>query len=104
MKKFTTKTINHLVPKNVQSTLFSLVEKREIEYSRLFNKKPDYLSVFSLKILPNEIKIIFTQEDPEFNQIMTIKNSEYFAIDKIYIFRDDKSDDSFLTMLTPEEY
>lgn len=104
MKKFTTQNIKESIPKNVQNTLFSLVEKREIEYSRLYDQHPDYLSIFKLKVLPNEIKIIFNQEDPEFNQIMTIKNTEYFTIDKIYIVRDDNNDDTFLTMLTPEEY
>lgn len=104
MKKFTTQKIKQSVPKNVQNTLFSLVEQREIEYSRLNNQQPDYLSVFKLKILANEIKIIFIQEEPEFNQIMTMKNKEYFTMDKIYVIRDDNSDISFLTMLLPEEY
>ncbi|TDM48742.1 hypothetical protein ETI06_09725 [Macrococcoides goetzii] len=104
MKKFTTQKADQCIPKRVQNTLFSLVEKREIEYSRLYNQQPDYFSVFKLKILPNEIKVIFIQEEPEFNQIMTMKNKEYFKIDKIYVIRDDNSDISFLTMLLPEEY
>lgn len=95
-KKYVTSGINAEVPIQVQMVLWDLIDSITV--------KKDYLQVFNFIKKGDVLKIIHTQEQPNYNKSIDIKSSDVCCNLKEYekIFCIDDGD--YSTMLFASEY
>lgn len=91
-KRFVTRGVNEKLNLNLQLFLWSCIDNLPPEQ--------DYLQVFKFTANKDGIKIIHTQEIPEYHQEYVLGKNIHFFVGKIYVI----DDNTHSTMLLAEEY
>lgn len=99
---FLTRGINECLPKSIQYLLWSLL------FENKDNENLDYLQIFELSYdrNVNQLKVIWRQEDPEFEKILYFTDVESLDNDmKVWVIcTAPGTEEEYSTMLLPEEY
>ena len=96
--RYITKGIDDRIPLDVQIFMWQAIE--ELKGT---GEDVDYLQVFNISVadeIDNTLRIIHSQEIPEYKKIWVIKASESCYDDKIFVI----DDGTHSTMLLSEEY
>ena len=96
--RYVTRGVGNRIPLDIQIFMWQLIEDLKDTVGEL-----DYLQVFDISIadeVEKIVRIIHSQEVPEYKKIWIVKSSEPCDSQKIFVI----DDDTHSTMLLAEEY
>lgn len=96
--RYVTRGAENRIPLDVQIFMWRLIEELKDTIEDV-----DYLQVFNISVVDeveNKVRIIHSQEVPEYKKIWIVKSSEHCDSEKIFVI----DDNAHSTMLLAEEY